>query len=80
MDGAWYNGDVKLLVEATMKYLVWEVYLCYSISASVMLLCCSFIFLYSLLPGDVIKFGWLLLLCSFVRSLSSFVRTFDMTD
>lgn len=37
MDGTWYNAGVKLLVETTMKYLVWEVYLCYSVSSFVML-------------------------------------------
>lgn len=79
MDGTWYNGDVKLLVEATTKYFVWNVYLC-CVMLLLLLLCCSFIFPCSLVTGDVIKFGCLLSLCSFVRNLSSFVRTFDMTD
>lgn len=79
MDGTWYNGGVKLLVEATTKYFVWNVYLC-CVMLLLLLLCCSFIFPCSLVTDDVIKFGWLLSLCSFVRNLSSFVRTFDMTD
>lgn len=36
MNGTWYNGGVKLVIEAIIKYLVWELYLCYSIPSSVM--------------------------------------------
>lgn len=37
VDGTWYSGGMKSLVETTQKYLVWEVYLDCSVSSFVML-------------------------------------------